>query len=250
MSSYFLWEYLWSNGATVLGRKNDKLDIVLDEGENLERAIETVNYLKELYKYSPVSSNWNWAEQIEAYWTGGVAEAKYWGARPKLQAIDKNAEIAPYTKPVPPPYKRKSTAMSLWEGFCLFKGAANPEGAIEFAKFLFQKEPYLEVMLMTAPIHNLPAITPVLKSREYMEAEFIAKNFTKEDLATCMHILEISKPMIGETEPFNSYAPIIFSSYKLGDILFKTLVERENVEKVIKENALEMRKVLRQAQGA
>ena len=104
--------------------------------------------------------------------------------------------------------------------------------------------------LATAPVHNLPAIPNVLRSKEFREADFVKKHFTKEELDILMKNLEISVPYMMETDPPHPYAGILFETYELGNILFRSLEKGEAPKKVIREGCAKMRKVLEEAKAS
>jgi multiple sugar transport system substrate-binding protein len=247
VTAFQLWNYLMTNDAKVCGRPNGELEIVLDKGENFDRVLETVLWMKDLYKYSPDSSGWTWTELIESYWTEQVTTAFYGGARQKLQSISNNPKIAPITLGVPTAYNRVKTGIGVIEGLVLFTDAANPDGARKYMKFLLRKDVQIDMARQVSPAHNLSIFADVLNSPEYRNDSWLKENFTKQTLDNLLTSVARATPMVGETDPPNPYAGEIFGSKKLADIIYRVNISKENPEKVIKETAKDLRVILKEA---
>jgi hypothetical protein len=69
-------------------------EVVLDQGDQKKRAIETLDYLHELHKFSPEASTYNWAELMSTYVAEKAATSWYVGARLLEQVNANNARIA------------------------------------------------------------------------------------------------------------------------------------------------------------
>ena len=57
-------------------------EVALDKGNQQKRAIETLDYLNELHKFSPEASTYNWGELMSTYFTEKAASSWYVGSRP------------------------------------------------------------------------------------------------------------------------------------------------------------------------
>mgnify|MGYP002260674691 CR=1 FL=1 len=62
-------------------------------------AVETLDYLNELHKFSPEASTYNWGELMSTYFTEKAASSYYVGSRLLDQTIANNPKIADATVP-------------------------------------------------------------------------------------------------------------------------------------------------------
>ena len=90
--------------------------MALDKGENKKRAVEMLEFLFELHKYSPEASTYNWAELMSTYVTEKAANSYYVGARLLEQVMANNARIADVTLPVAFPKKLTRPLLSIHPG--------------------------------------------------------------------------------------------------------------------------------------
>ena len=80
-------------------------EVVLDKGDQKKRAVETLDYLNELHKFSPEASTYNWGELMSTYFTEKAATSWYVGSRLLDQTIANNPKIADATVPFELPKK-------------------------------------------------------------------------------------------------------------------------------------------------
>jgi len=144
-----------------------KYTVGLDQGDNKTRAVETLEFLHELHKYSPEASNYNWAELMSTFVTEKVANSYYVGARLLEQVMANNARIAPVTKPVAFPKRITDHYYLSIQGFHIHN-KANVEGAKQYCKFFLTHPAYIN-WLHAVPLHIIPASRQVLLSEAYQD---------------------------------------------------------------------------------
>lgn len=147
-----LFSYAFSNGVTFL---DDDGNILFDHGENKDALSETLAFFKEMSKYSPPASNFQWGDVISAFSSGRVAMADYIGARLYDVVLLNNPRLAPYTKSMVQPYGRARANRSSIEGYMIFKGVQDLSLAKELILYLHTGRRYLEY-LWSIPLHALP----------------------------------------------------------------------------------------------
>ena len=70
-------------------KKDGTVEVILDKGENKQRAIEGLEFARELAKYSPPGASASWTEMMANFATGRVATSQYCGARLLALAIQR-----------------------------------------------------------------------------------------------------------------------------------------------------------------
>jgi len=148
-------------------------EVALDKGENKKRAIETLDYLYELHKYSPEASTYNWAELMSTFVTEKAATSYYVGARLLEQVMANNARIADVTMPLAFPKRLTDHYFLSIQGFHILR-QSNVEGAKQYCKF-FLKHPDCIKWYHAVPLHIIPASREVLLSSRYQDHPVIQK---------------------------------------------------------------------------
>ena len=143
--------------------------------------IETLNFLKKLTKYMP--PGWEGDGYLETFANmyGQKAAMMYQGYGRGASLIEKYAPknmlstdyFDVWIKPRGPS-GTKPAAQVDEEPWMMFKGCKHPEEAIEFLKFFYQDENYLEY-IQTVPIHFFPITKSLQKSKAYQETPMIKK---------------------------------------------------------------------------
>lgn len=147
-----LYSYAMSNGVNFF---DDEGNLLFDQGENRKRLEETLAFLHRMSKYSPSTTNFTWADVMNAYASGRIAMADYIGARFFSVVSQNNAEIAKVTKPFVQPYGRAPANRLSAEGYMIFKGSQNTETAKAIIQYLREGRRYNE-FLWSIPMHVLP----------------------------------------------------------------------------------------------
>ncbi len=148
-------------------------EVALDKGANKRRAIETLDYLYELHKYSPEASTYNWAELMSTYVTEKAATSYYVGARLLEQVMANNARIADVTLPIAFPKRVTDHFFLSIQGFHILNHS-NAEGAKQYCKF-FLKHPDCINWYHAVPLHIIPASRELLRSAKYQDNPMIQK---------------------------------------------------------------------------
>ncbi len=143
--------------------------------------IETLNFLKKLTKYMP--PGWEGDGYLETFANmyGQKAAMMFQGYGRGASLIEKYAPkhmlstdyFDVWIKPRGPS-GTKPAAQVDEEPWMLFKGSKHPKEAIEFLKFFYQDENYLEY-IQTVPIHFFPITKSLRKSKAYQETPMIKK---------------------------------------------------------------------------
>jgi len=143
--------------------------------------IETLNFLKELTKYMPPGWEGDGYRETFANMYGQKAAMMYQGYGRGASLIE---EYAPkdmansdyfdvWIKPHGPS-GTKPAAQVDEETWLMFKGCKYPKEAIEFLKFFYQDDNYLEY-IQTVPIHFFPITKSLGRNKAYQETPMIKK---------------------------------------------------------------------------
>jgi multiple sugar transport system substrate-binding protein len=164
--------HAWSNGTKFLEFKDDKWQVCLDIGSNKVSAIETLEWVKEMYKYSVTGTQLSWGGVQKAYATGRAATIEY-SARVLEQLRQYNPKLVDASKAMRIPYSKIGRARLLINGYTIFKGSKNPELSKELIKSLITGRNYLN-FLWTTPLHLIPPNQKIFEG-EWQELPFIRK---------------------------------------------------------------------------
>jgi multiple sugar transport system substrate-binding protein len=148
-------------------------EVALDKGNQRKRAIETLDYLNELHKYSPEASTYNWGELMSTYFTEKAASSWYVGSRLLDQTIANNPKIADATLPFELPKKVTDAYYLSIQGFHILE-KSNVEGAKKYVTF-FMKHPDVISWYHAVPLHIIPASREMLHSAKYQDNPVIQK---------------------------------------------------------------------------
>lgn len=235
MSTEYYIDHMFQNGGQIFSRNGDKVEIVMDDGENRKKTKEVLQYIKKLNEYSIDGSGYAYDQQIESYWSEQVNEVKYFGARPLQQAVENNEKVAKDTGLMRPPNKAEQTHQAFSEGWVMFEPAENKEGAREFIKFMSRPEPLYE-LLHIAPLHNLPPFPQAVDDEKFLNNEFIDKwvrpneHIRIDDVVT---MVENAKTLVGETDPNNALASPVFSESVFGNMIYDVLYNGTSLDEAI-----------------
>jgi multiple sugar transport system substrate-binding protein len=143
--------------------------------------IEILEFLKELTNYLPPGWEGHGYRETFANMYGQKAAMMYQGYGRGASLIEQYApkEMANtdyYDVWVKPhgPNGTKPAAQVDEEPWMLFKGCKHPKEAIEFLKFFYRDDNYLEY-IQTVPIHFFPVTKSLRKSKAYQETPMIKK---------------------------------------------------------------------------
>lgn len=208
--------------------------VALDEGENLAKAVEVLEFLHEAHKYSPEASNYNWAEIMSAYYTGNVANSYYVGSRLLDQTAANNPKLAPHTKPISLPSKASDNFYLSVQGFHIHKDS-NVEGAKQYISFFLEHPAYIK-WLHSVPLHIIPAQREVLRSEAYQNNEFIQRR--KDVLEFIDSIWEKGiAPYYRDGKALNPLTGLYTNENRGGRMLAERNLRAANSEQIVRETA-------------
>lgn len=165
-------------------------EVALDEGENLARAVETLEFLHEAHAFSPEASTYDWADLLSVYSTGTLANNYYIGARLLQEVQANNPEIAAVTKPIALPRRKTEGYYISVQGFHIGENS-NVDGAKGYVRFFLKHPAYID-WLHSVPLHIIPAERATLHSEAYLNNEMIQKR---------MDVLEFIDSVWGKGAP-------------------------------------------------
>lgn len=168
----FFMSFLWSNGGHVLDKKGN---VVFNSPE----AIQTLKFLKELYKYAPPGvTDYSWLQLVETYSQDKVAMTMYSGMAPFAKAVRINETVASGTDIAAVPTRlasQKPRARWVNVEWAVLKDCQNPELAKDFLMFFHEPERMTQWYLTTDQTYQVPGEKPVVESKEYWAGEEIVK---------------------------------------------------------------------------
>lgn len=211
-----------------------KYRVALDEGENLTRAVEALEFLHEAHQYSPEASNYNWAELMSEYYTGNVANSYYVGSRLLDQTVANNPDLAPHTMPVALPRRLTESYYLSVQGFHINKDS-NIDGAKQYVSFFLEHPAYVD-WLHSVPLHIIPAQQSMLRSEAYQDNEFIQRR---------MDVLEFLDSIWGKGTPpyywdgpkLNPLVGLYQNANRGGRMLAERNIRGTDSETVVRETA-------------
>lgn len=225
--SYHAWTRLWENNARVATRNGDQVQVALDQGKNRQRVKEVLEYTKEMVKYSPTATNWDWNGIYGAYTSGSAATALYSGGRPKTRSIKDDRPWADTTKRTSNPYNSSTRNESLGNasatGFGILSDASNTETAKDFVRFMTTGKQLVQYARGLS-FHNVPIFKSWYdKGSKYRKGwDYLNNNFKEETIKAEKEAIfsDATQPFAYETDPVNPYASTVFSSFVLGQMFY------------------------------
>ena len=217
-SEWTSWHYeifLWQNGGTVF-------DLDLRPQITSTESIEALQYLKELYQYSPPDSKtWEWWDSIDAFSGEQVAMSQY-GGRLLVHTNRDNPELAPVTRVMDQPMGKMRAGPLSRKSHVIFKDAPSKELAKEFLEFLMQPD-YLLPFLRTVPVHLTPPLKSLQHNPRYLDDPLIQSHL--EDMETVFDAASYGRSLGWESpnHPPNKYAGAVVNSNVLTLMVQKIL---------------------------
>lgn len=246
VDSFFL-AYLYTNKGRVCARNsNGKVQCVMNKGKNKQRWIETLEFFRDLYQYSPRNANAACSQQVQAIPNETSAEAGYVGARPKVQSVEQNKPFADKVRASQVPQKRTKQHHANAIAYMTFKGA-NVKAGNAFISYMFQEKYFIDLLLLT-PIHNNPGYPSIRENSKYQKGlDNLPDAWSKEDIETSLAFADNILPFSQETSPPNPYAGTIYSSKLLVDILNDATINERDPATIVEEYAGKIQGVIDQA---
>ena len=219
-------------------------EVALDKGDNKKRAVETLDYLNWLHKFSPEASTYNWGELMSTYVAEKAATSWYVGARLLEQVTANNARIADATAPFELPRKLTDHYYLSIQGFHILE-KSNVEGAKKYVRF-FMQHPSLIAWYHAVPLHIIPASREMLRSPKYQDHPVIQKR---------MDVLKFLDASWGKGVPLyywdgkelNPYIGLFHNENLAGWMLAARNIKAMKADAVVDEAANQVRKKMRRA---
>jgi multiple sugar transport system substrate-binding protein len=214
------WHYevfLWQNGGFVF---DTELKPLVDS----PKSIEALNYLKELYQYSPPdASTWEWWDSIDAFVAERVAMSMY-GGRLLVHTARDNPDLAPVTRVMHQPEGELRAGPLSRKSHAILSNAPNKEVAKEFLDFMMQPE-YLLPFLRTVPIHLTPPLKSYRNSPLYLEDPLIQSHLEVMELVYDALAYGRSLGWESPNHPPNPYSGALNAANILPQMIQKVLLE-------------------------
>lgn len=168
-------QMLWNGGVREYSGSGNDVEVVLDRGENREKAVQTFEWLRTMEEFAPKASGWGWGDLIGALIQEQLAGWAGLGGLAIIEMAANRPELASKFAPAPYPTKEGTEPTQWWsyfEGMYSYKDAENVEGAREFVKFFLQSDYYFEFLRQTA-LFNFPTSSEALEDERYAGADII-----------------------------------------------------------------------------
>lgn len=174
-SNWITSQVLWANNVEIL---DDNFEVIIDEGENRTKAIESFDFLKELHQYMPErANNGTYADQMEAYISGQVGITFYSGRVMDnlfTQAPDLVENTALFAWPNTD--EGKPTVGYGGDGWAIFDTDSVSETKA-FTTWFFQNK--MVDIYASAPFHYMPAQRSIYESDAYQGLPTVASHGDK-----------------------------------------------------------------------
>lgn len=224
-SEWTAWHYeifLWQNGGFVF-------DTNLKPSVDSKESLAALNYLKELYQYSPPdSTTWEWFDSITAFAAEKVAMSQY-GGRLLVHVNRDNPSLAPKTAIMDQPMGVIRAGPLSRKSLVIMKDSKNKELAKEFIEFMFKPENLLP-FLRTVPIHLTPPLKSLRESPLYMDDPLIQSHLEDAKIAFAAAAYGRSLGWESANHPPNPYAGALNDSSILVKMIQRVLLNNEKPE--------------------
>lgn len=166
---------LWNNGVEIYRGAGDDVEVVIDEGENRARAVETFQWMQEMNQYSPNGNGMSWGEGVEALQQESVAADLNLAGLPVATILENRPELvdvlAPTGFPVGPNKGDSDRILVYMEGHYIRNDGGNVEAAQQFVDY-FQKSDRILDFILSDPSIQFPPSEELVKGDEMEQAEF------------------------------------------------------------------------------
>jgi ABC-type glycerol-3-phosphate transport system substrate-binding protein len=177
-----------TNGVSWLGHSGDDpwsgFEITLDKGNNRERAIQSLEHIREIAEYS-LNPNISVADWAPAYYTGKTAIGEFGGWRCLTGAYRESPDIAANSmgkRLAHGPNAEDPTYQTFMEGFTVLKASEYPDSGRKFVEFMMTGDRIFGMLLKLSPLHNVPALDAMFEDDRYRNAEFMEQNDVPDEL--------------------------------------------------------------------
>lgn len=243
--------WLWTVGGSIAEWQDDRIHVNFHEGENREKMVELLNYLKDRQQYSPEGAGAGWGDVINIIQNGSAASTWYGGPRPKNAAIRNEREFASGIEVAPMPENTQRGTDGSVEGFISFS-QGNTEVAKVFIEYAMQRDFLMFLYHNLGPIHNIPSWPSIKDSDEYISGlkELDIWRGWNEDQLSSLHddAFQYFQHKSQDTNPPNPYQ-ITYSGEPLWDLQSDVLLRDKNPEDILDQRAQELQAAVDERQG-
>lgn len=166
-------QYLWQNDVDVYAGPSDAIEVVVDQGANRDRAVETFQWIADMAEYSPNGSGWEWGDMAGALMQENAAAGVSVGGLPMLIMGANRPEFTENFSAMPFPVPEGRQQDKWWaymEGHLVRNDGESTEGAREFVTFFNQSERFFDFIL-SAPLFQFPPSLEQLRSDRVQDNE-------------------------------------------------------------------------------
>jgi multiple sugar transport system substrate-binding protein len=192
----WFWQFLRTNGGSRFGwdnRDENTIEVTFPR----EEVIETLEFMEELSQYSPDPESVGYSSAIDLYTSGRIGYKLFLNAWSIgiSQAVDPNIANNSNVTAIPTndiPYEELNllTSCTNSDGYFVFNGGTNPEGAQDLFRYMYADDTQRMVDLNTIePMRFLPGFEGVLELDAYREAEIFQEN---------PHLLEVNDKLAND----------------------------------------------------
>lgn len=241
-------QYLWTNAVDVFEGPSDDIGVALDSGQNKSKAVEVLEYMDELWQYSPQQTGWTWGDAGEAYSSGAVSDVNYSVGRMMGLSIDKDQSWAPDEVGfVEPPFKSHKDdnrqMVTAPTGFGLIKQADNVEAGKDLLEhFMTYNDGQLLIdFLHSVPYHLTPTIPGIFESDAYRENDLIQQRPDIIEKQKELLPVSASPGLTADDSGFNPISGPSYSEGVLGTMVEQVVAQDADPETAVTDAADEMR---------
>lgn len=213
---------LWANGVDIYGGPTDDIEVVVDQGQNRERAIKTLEYLRELYNYGPDGANWGWGELGDSFTSSTTASVSYPLGRMIAGATSADQPWAPENvNLLDEPYldglgEDERKILGAVFGWAAINKADNPDIGKDFIEFFFSTDYYID-FLLTVPMHFTPVVDSVFDNERFRSNEIVSQKEEALAIQRDMVNNRVAVPALsGEGGAFNPVGPTAYAEGTIG----------------------------------
>ena len=208
--------------------------------------VAVLEFLKSITPYGPPgATSYSWGETLNSFVTGRVAMAPYTG-RPIALVAAQNPKIldAISVVPYPIPKDGRQAFDCAFNSLFIPRGAGSIAGAKALAVALFEKTNYIQ-FLLTAPGHNLPALTSVADMPAFFDNALMQK--FRPEVEQMVASTAQARNLVQESDdaPYDLKAGEIFNSGVLAEAVQEVVVNNMAPKQAAAQGAAKIARLLK-----
>lgn len=244
-----------TNGVSWVGHSGDDpwtgYEITLDQGNNRERAIQSLEHIAEIAEYS-LNPNISVADWAPAYYTEKVAIGEFGGWRPLTGAYRENQEVADNSmgkRLAHGPNAEDPTYQTFMEGFTVLADSDYPDAGRQFVEFMMTGDRIFGMLLNLSPIHNVPALDAMFDDDRYRNSDYMQENNVPDELLdlTRDEIKPRGLPRFQLTETPCPYIGSLQGTFALGEMA-NSVIQGTDPGEAVDQAASDLRSALEDVQ--